>query len=71
MTARTSMRSSSVPTCTRSESPIPRLSNKITRANEPSRSVKRRYEGSSHMTCRFVNEPSTKTMSTGPSPTTW
>ena len=72
ITARTSsMRSSSVPTCARSESPIPRLSNRITRANEPSRSMKRRYDGSSHLTWRFVNEPSTKTMSTGPSPTTW
>ena len=72
ITARTSsILSSSVPAWTRSERPMPRLSNRITRAKEPRRSTKRRYEGSSQTTCRLVTKPSTKTMSTGPSPTTW
>ncbi len=73
MTARmSSMRSSrGVAPGTRSLIPMPRLSNRISLENSPSRSQKWRYSGSSHMTPRWVMNPSTHTRSTGPSPTTW
>ena len=73
ITARTSsMRTSRLGMSeTRSERPVPRLSNRITRENEASRVKNRTSAGSSQNTSMFETHPNTKTMSRGPSPTTW
>ena len=55
----------------RSDRPGPRLSNRISRANEPMRSGMRVASGSSHMTSWWETKPETSTMSSGPSPITW
>ena len=56
---------------TRSDSPTPRLSNTITRANDE-RCVKNRANlGSVHICSTCVTQPITNRMSTGPSPNTW
>ena len=50
---RSSIRSSSVATATRSDRPVPRLSNMIKRLNDASRSKYRRSVGSSHCSSRL------------------
>ena len=73
ITARTSsIRSSRVGTsATGSDSPVPRLSKRIRRENEPSRSKKRANGGDSHWSSKWVAKPRTRTGSSGPSQTTW
>ena len=73
MTARTSsMRCSSVGMAlTRSESPVPRLSKRMSRANEAMRSICGPMNGISQATSTWETNPGTITMSSGPSPTTW
>ena len=66
------MRASSVGTSrTRSDNPVPRRSNLITRPSEASRSKKAWSPGFSACTSRLPTKPLTKTMSMGPSPTIW
>ncbi len=55
---------------TRSDIPVPRLSNMITRPNVPSRSRKEAYSGSSHITSRWPGRPWIATRA-GPLPNTW
>jgi hypothetical protein len=55
---------------TGSESPSPRMLNRITRLKEASRRKNRATEGHSHSTSR-LNPPGRTTRSTGPSPNTW
>ena len=71
-TARTSsMRSSSgAGAATGSESPVPRLSNRISRENEASLSRNLAMRGSAHCRSRCETNPGTNTRSSGPSPTT-
>jgi hypothetical protein len=73
MTARTSsMRVSRFGmSVTRSESPVPRLSKRISRVNEASRARNRAQAGSSQKTSMFETQPGTSTRSRGASPTTW
>ena len=75
ITARTSSmrvsRSGSRSSGTRSDRPTPRLSNRMSRENDARRSRNLPKFGSSHITSMFVTHPITKTMSIGPSPTTW
>ncbi len=54
----------------RSDRPVPRLSNTATRQNEPSRRRNRAMIGCSHCTSTLVVNPSMSTRS-GPSPNTW
>src|SRR2546421_4670095 len=70
ITARTSsMRSSSVGTpADGSDSPVPRLSNKIRRLNDANRRKKRAEAFASHQFSMCDTKPGTKTKSTGPSP---
>ena len=56
---------------TRSESPVPRLSNRISREKLASRSKKRAIVGSSQAASTWETQPGTQTRSRGPSPTTW
>ena len=72
-TARTSsMRCSRVGRCvTGSDSPVPRLSNRISRENEASRLRNRANDGSFQKYSRCDTHPITKTRSTGPLPQTW
>ncbi len=56
---------------TGSERPVPRLSNRISRANDASREKKRACSGSSHWYSRWEANPGAKIRSRGPSPTTW
>ena len=73
ITARTSsIRSSSVAAFgTGSESPTPRRSKRITRANELRRSTKRVCAGLSQIRSRWEMNGKATTTSIGPSPTTW
>ena len=74
-TARTSsIRSSSVGNLsfgTRSESPVPRLSNRIRREKEASLPRNPAIPGSSHIASMFETQPGTYSRSMDPSPTTW
>src|SRR4029450_1646977 len=68
------MRSSSVGTPsvgTGSDRPVPRLSNRMSRANEARRSRNLASPGSSHISSILETHPGTYTRSNGPSPTTW
>jgi hypothetical protein len=56
---------------TRSERPVPRLSNRINRVKDASRSKNRAQAGSSQNTSMFDTQPGTRTRSRGASPTTW
>ena len=55
---------------TRSDRPVPRLSNRIRRENDASRVSSRASVGSSQKTSMFDTQPGTSTKSIGPSPTT-
>ncbi len=59
------------PSATGSDRPLPRLSNKIRRPNDASRSKNLAMVGSSRMTSRLVTQSGMKAMSSGPSPKTW
>ena len=54
-----------------SDIPLPRRSNRISRANDASRSRKRAKDGSSQDSSMFDRYDGTSTTSSGPSPTTW
>ena len=54
-----------------SESPVPRLSNMISRPNDARRSRSSASGGTSHCASRLPNHWSSRRMSGGPSPTTW
>jgi hypothetical protein len=54
----------------RSDSPVPRLSKRISRANDPSRSRQRAYDRSSHARSRCETYPGDTMRSIGPSPLT-
>jgi hypothetical protein len=73
-TARTSSMRASSPgsalTGTRSDSPVPRLSNRISRENEASRRRKSAAAGTSQVVSTFETKPGTITRSRGPSPIT-
>ena len=56
---------------TGSESPVPRLSKTITRANCASQRSNLVSVGSAHWKSRCETQPKVKTRSIGPSPTTW
>ena len=56
---------------TRSDSPVPRLSNRISRENVASRSKNRAIVGSSQAASTWETQPGTHTRSRGPSPITW
>ena len=56
---------------TRSESPVPRLSKRISLAKDASRRRNRAHAGSSQKTSMFETQPGTRTRSRGASPTTW
>src|SRR5579871_2916200 len=56
---------------TRSLSPVPRASNRISRATLESRCRKWANPASSQCTSRFASQPGTKTRSSAPCPTTW
>ena len=73
MTARTSsiVVSSDCTSRTRSERPVPRLSSISTRPNAARPSTWRTSSGCSQVESRSPVIPRTKTMSVGPSPTTW
>lgn len=73
ITARTSsIRSSRVAaSVTRSDKPVPRLSNKINRENDASRRKNRANGGHYHATSKFDTGEGENTRSNGPSPTTW
>jgi hypothetical protein len=73
MTARTSsIRVSSVGTSlTRSETPVPRLSNQITRATEERLRSQATMAGWCQAYSAFEITPGTNTRSGGPSPRTW
>jgi hypothetical protein len=55
----------------RSDSPVPRLSNRISRANDERRSLKWAERGSSQSSSTCETNPMTMTRSSGPSPVTW
>ncbi len=74
MTALTSSSQSSAETAastTRSESPTPRMSNQITRANRFRELMNSATNGCSQSASRWLAQSSTSTMSRGPSPITW
>jgi hypothetical protein len=75
ITARTSsMRCSSVGrlfSSTRSESPVPRLSNTMSREKRARRCRKFAKEGSVQNSSMLDTQPMTNTRSIGPSPITW
>ena len=56
---------------TRSERPVPRLSNRTSREKAASRSKKRAMVGSSQAVSTWDTQPGTQTRSTGPVPITW
>ncbi len=53
------------------DSPVPRLSNRISRENVASRSKNRAIVGSSQAASTWDTQPGTQTRSRGPSPITW
>ena len=55
----------------RSDSPVPRLSNQISRLNEANPRRKRARCGSSQARSRWETKPGMNTRSGGPSPSTW
>jgi hypothetical protein len=58
-------------TGTRSDRPVPRLSNRIRREKLASRSKNRASVGSSQAASTWLIQPGTHTRSRAPSPTTW
>ena len=56
---------------TRSDSPVPRLSKRISLEKEARRSKKRAIVGSPHAASTLEIQPGTQTRSRGPSPITW
>ena len=71
---RSSIRVSRLGSCdsgTRSDSPTPRLSNRIRRDDEANRLRKRACDGTSHNASMLVVQPRAMTRSIGPSPCTW
>jgi hypothetical protein len=55
---------------TRSDMPVPRLSKRISRANDPTRSMNAARPGIAVSISTWLTNPGTKTMSNGPSPLT-
>src|SRR5689334_12605957 len=66
-----SIRSSRVGIATRSERPVPRLSNRINREKDASRRKNLAGRGCSQSYSTFDTNPGTHTTSIGPSPRTW
>lgn len=73
MTARTSSicNSTTGGSGPRSESPTPRMSNRMSLEKDASRLRYRAHAGHSHMISRLDQIPDEYTRSIGPSPTTW